>query len=188
MSHFDHRTYQCELEVQRITYLKNLANQLPDAFIDTKKVIKSHIPTANALARIDVPEGQLANESQIRLKHGRPIGSKDITALKKRTQRKINAHEEANMKQKVPTKACGEQKAPIEAYNEQETLKKVRDKEITPEEAQIPENYDISLSYVHKGYKWDRNDIVINNIFYFQVALNIIRNDEDPEPQNVEEC
>ena len=44
------------------------------------------------------------------------------------------------------------------------------------------------MSYVHKGCKWDRNDIVINNIFAFQVALDIIRNDEDPELQNVEEC
>ena len=44
------------------------------------------------------------------------------------------------------------------------------------------------MSYMHNGYKWDRNDIVINNIFAFQVALDLIRNDEDPEPQNVEEC
>ena len=29
---------------------------------------------------------------------------------------------------------------------------------------------------------------MINNIFVFQVALDIIRKDEDPEPQNVEEC
>ena len=39
------------------------------------------------------------------------------------------------------------------------------------------------MSYVHKGYKWDQNDIVINKIFVFQVALDIIRNDEDLEPQ-----
>ena len=44
------------------------------------------------------------------------------------------------------------------------------------------------MSYVHKGYKWARNDIVINNSFVFQVTLDIIRNDEDLEPQNVEEC
>ena len=44
------------------------------------------------------------------------------------------------------------------------------------------------MSYVHKGYQWDQNDVVINNIFTFQMALYIIRNDEDPEPQNVEEC
>ena len=36
--------------------------------------------------------------------------------------------------------------------------------------------------------KWDRNNIVINNIFAFQVASKVIRNDEDPEPRNVEEC
>ena len=29
---------------------------------------------------------------------------------------------------------------------------------------------------------------MIINIFAFQVALDIIKNDEDPESQNVEEC
>ena len=43
MTHLDPCTNQYELEVQRIIHLQNLANQLPDAFIDTKKVIKSHI-------------------------------------------------------------------------------------------------------------------------------------------------
>ena len=55
MTHLDSRTNQCELEVQRIIYLQNLANQLPDAFIDTKKVTKSHISATNTPARIDVP-------------------------------------------------------------------------------------------------------------------------------------
>ena len=41
---------------------------------------------------------------------------------------------------------------------------------------------------MHKGDKLDQNNIVINNIFVFQVSLDIIRNDEDPKPQNVEEC
>ena len=116
MSHFDSCTNQCELEVQRIIYLQNLANHLLDAFIDTKKVTKSHIPVANAPARIDVPEGQLANESQIRLKRGRRIDSKDLTPLNRRTQRKIGAPKEANIKQKAPIEAYGKQKAPVEAY------------------------------------------------------------------------
>ena len=55
MTHLDPRTSQCELEVQIIIHLRNFANLLPDAFIDTKKVTKSHIPDANTLARIDVP-------------------------------------------------------------------------------------------------------------------------------------
>ena len=47
MSHFDPRTNQSELEVQKIIHLQNLANQLPNAFTDTKKVTKSHVSTAN---------------------------------------------------------------------------------------------------------------------------------------------
>ena len=79
MSHFDHRTNKCELKVQRIIHLKNHANQLPDAFVDVKKVTKSHILAINAPTRIDLFEGQLENESQKRLKCGRPIGSKELT-------------------------------------------------------------------------------------------------------------
>ena len=36
---------------------------------------------------------------------------------------------------------------------------------------------------MHNREKWDRNIVVINNIFVVQVALDIIKNDEDPEPQ-----
>ena len=86
MSHFDPYANQCELEAQMIIHLQNLANQLPNAFIDTKKVTKSHIPTANAPAQIDIPEGQLENDSQVRLKCGRLIGSKGITPRKRITK------------------------------------------------------------------------------------------------------
>ena len=54
--------------------------------------------------------------------------------------------------------------------------------------AQVLENYEILISYVHNEYQCDQNDVVIDNIFVFQVALDIIRNDRDPEPQNVEKC
>ena len=58
------------------------------------------------------------------------------------------------------------------AHTEQEAL----------EEAQTPENCEVSISYVYMGEKWDQNNI----IFTFQVAS--IRNDEDLKPWNVEEC
>jgi hypothetical protein len=81
LSHFDHCTNQCELEVQRIIYLQSIANQLPDAFTDNKKIVNSHIPTANNPAKIEVNVGQsintATNESKARLKRGRPIGAKD---------------------------------------------------------------------------------------------------------------
>ena len=68
--------------------------------------------------------------------------------------------------------------APKETHIEREALKK----------AQIPKNCEILVSYVHTGEKWDQNNIVINNIFAFQVTSNIIRNYEDPKPRNVEDC
>ena len=53
MSHLDPFTNQHELKVQRIIHLQNLVNQLPDTFIDIKKVTKSHIPAANTPTLID---------------------------------------------------------------------------------------------------------------------------------------
>ena len=110
MSHFDPRINHCELEVQRIIHLKNLENKLPYAFIDTKKMTKSYILSVNAPTQIDVPERQLANESKICLKLGRPIGSKDITPGNRRTHKKISASREANIEQKAPIEAYGEQR------------------------------------------------------------------------------
>ena len=83
-----------------IIYLHNLENQLLDAFVNAKKVTKSHISAANAPIRINVPEGQLANESKICLKRGRPISSKDVTPRKRRTKRRIDTLEEVHDKKK----------------------------------------------------------------------------------------
>ena len=151
-----------------IIHLQNLANQLPDAFVDIKKVTKSHIPAANVPARVDITEGQKAYESKTCSKRGRPIGSKDITPRKRKTYEKKNGHEESNIENQISE----------EIQNEQ----------IAPEEVRVPENNEISISYVHRGEKWDRNNFDVNNIFAFQVALDIIQNDDDPKPQNTNEC
>ena len=74
--------------------------------------------------------------------------------------------------QKAPEKAHIEQKVPEEEHIEQEA----------PKEAHVCKNCEILVSYVHTREKWDRNNIVINNIFTFQVASNIIINEEDLEP------
>ena len=79
LSHLDPRTRRCELEVQKIIHLQNIANQLSDTFIDPKRVTKSNILAANTTIQIDIPEGQpiSAKESKPHLKCGRPISSKD---------------------------------------------------------------------------------------------------------------
>ncbi|XP_021730686.1 uncharacterized protein LOC110697606 [Chenopodium quinoa] len=69
----------CEQEVKKIVHLQSVANQLSDAFIDTKKVTKSHIQAENSPACIEIPIDNKAieNESQARRKRRRPLGSKD---------------------------------------------------------------------------------------------------------------
>ena len=64
----------------------------------------------------------------------------------------------------------------------------MKNEQLFLEEAKVPENFEISINYVHNRKKLDRNKIITNNIFSFQMALDIIRNDENPKPQNVEEC
>ena len=59
--------------------MQNIANQIPDEFTNSRKIIESYIPTENAPARVEILEGQhdKTNESKVRLKRGRLIGSKD---------------------------------------------------------------------------------------------------------------
>ena len=84
LSHLDPRTKECELAVQKIIHLQNLANQLPYAFTNPKRVTTSYIPAANAPVRIDVPVGQsVANEPKASVKRGRPVGSKDKNPRKR---------------------------------------------------------------------------------------------------------
>ena len=52
-----------------------ITNQLPDAFTNNKKIVKSHIPATNSLTWVEVPVGQsvntIANESKLHLTRGR---------------------------------------------------------------------------------------------------------------------
>jgi hypothetical protein len=51
----DPHTSECELEVQRIIHVQNLADRLPDAFTDHKRVTRSHISAVNAPERVKYP-------------------------------------------------------------------------------------------------------------------------------------
>jgi hypothetical protein len=192
---FDPRTNQCELEVQRIIHLQSIVNQLPDVFIDSKKIMKSHIPTPNILARIEVPKGKLinitANESKARLKRGKPIGAKDKIPRKKKTQEnQVAAPEEA-----IPIKQANEivdlsktcaQKSPENRPPKEEPPEKVSPEELSPEKEQVPEN-KISIHYVNTGEILDRNKTIVDNIFSFKDALDIIRNNDDEiEPHTID--
>ena len=177
LSHLDPHTKQSELEVQKIIHLQGLANQLLDAFIDSTKVTKSHIPAANIPTRIEIPTGKLqssmTNEPKPRLKHGRPIGSKDTIPRKRKSAISMTPKEHITIKPQVD-----EQVAPAKAPV----------KELSLNDVPVHNNEEISTNYIHEGRIWDRNTTHINNAFSFQVAMDIIRNDEDQEPQIVNEC
>ncbi|KAK4393936.1 Copia protein [Sesamum angolense] len=127
MSFLDPRTNDSELEVQRIIHLQNVANRLPDAFIDTKKVTKSHISAENVPARLEVLEVTLtqtkASESQIRRKRGRPLGSKDANP-RKRKEHIVSINHDANVttsnvsEDKIPEVILSEDPKPVEIMDE----------------------------------------------------------------------
>ncbi|KAJ9542696.1 hypothetical protein OSB04_029202 [Centaurea solstitialis] len=168
LSHLDPRTKECELEVQRIIHLQGLANQLPDTFTDPKRVTKSHVPAANAPIEIDVPEGQnnMSNESRAGLKRGRPLGSKDKNPRKKKGANNQNDHIEVNEKPRV---------------SPEETLDM-----LVPEEPQVPENEEISINYNMSRKVWNRDKTDVDDTFAYNVALNVIENEEDQEPKSTE--
>ena len=110
MSHLNPRTTQCDKELQIITHLRKITSQLPDAFTDTAKVTKFYISAANTPVRINTPIGKTvimaANESSMtRLKHGRPLGSKDLIPQKRKLkeQQYPNLEENSTPKEAIPT-------------------------------------------------------------------------------------
>lgn len=172
LSHLDPRTKQCELEVQKIIHLQSLANKLPNAFTDPKGVTKSYVPAANTPIKIDVPVGQskVANESEAKMKRGRPIGSKDKNPRKRKRNKKEDGR--------------------IEDIEVPEESSDIIDISIS-KETQVPEiieNTEISINYVMDGIQWNRHEIEVDDIFAFKIALESINDDEDQEPKSVKEC
>ncbi|KAL0290062.1 UNVERIFIED_CONTAM: hypothetical protein Scaly_2684100 [Sesamum calycinum] len=176
MSFLDPRTNDCELEVQRIIHLQNVANRLPDAFIDTKKVTKSHISAENVPARLEVPEVTLtqtkASESQIRRKCGRPLGSKNANP-RKRKDHIVSINHDAN----VTTSNVSEDKIPEVILSEDPKRN----------EQDLNDSYEMSINYAHNSLGWYRKEIKMNDIFAYFIAVEIM-DEDDNDPQTMEEC
>ena len=123
----------------------------------------------------------MANEPKPQLKRGRPLGSKD-TIPRKRKNVKFNTPEEdapeEHTNEKGLTNINNELIAPAEASIDQ----------LSHEFVPVHNNEEISINYIHKGKIWNRNTTLIDDAFSFQVATDIINNDEDQEPQNIDEC
>ncbi|KAL0284311.1 UNVERIFIED_CONTAM: Retrovirus-related Pol polyprotein from transposon RE1 [Sesamum angustifolium] len=172
----DPHTNDSELEVQRIIHLQNVANRLPDAFIDTKRVTKSHISAENVPAHLEVPEVSLtqtkASESQIRRKRGRPLGSKDVNP-RKRKEHIVSINHDAN----VTTSNVSEDKIPEVILSEDPKRN----------EQDLDDSYEMSINYAHNSLGWYRKEIKMNDIFAHSVAVEIM-DEDDNDPQTMEEC
>ncbi|GJY92150.1 retrovirus-related pol polyprotein from transposon TNT 1-94 [Tanacetum coccineum] len=166
--YLDPRTKQCETKIQKIMHLQVIANQLPNAFTDTKRVTKSHIPAANAPARVKIPNKQagnnIAQESQKSLKRGRPIGSKDKNPRKRKGTEKNSDHDE-------------------------NVLNETQDIKTSPEEEINDINKEMLINYSQTHILWDRNKIGdIDEIFSYSIASDIMSGNADPEPKSVIDC
>ena len=80
--HLDPYIKQCELEVQKIVHLQAIANQLPNAFTDKKKVTKPYIPVANAPTRIEIPKIEPEVKSLMSLKHAKSVEDQLLLRIK----------------------------------------------------------------------------------------------------------
>ena len=176
ISYLDPRSGQCELEVQKIIHLQRIANELPDAFIDTKRVTKSHIPALNAPARIDITK--IFNEFNIRRKRRRPLSSKDVNPRKKKEQNKavgITPEEVDKIPEEIGSRI------PEEIDKTPEEIDEV------PEETQVPSDYEISINYVQNGKICNRNETRVDEILAYAIAIDVL-NKEDYVPKTPEEC
>ncbi|BBG98890.1 Disease resistance protein CC-NBS-LRR class family [Prunus dulcis] len=155
-----------------------------DAFNDAAKVTKSHIPAANAPARIDVHDGQSnvpANgSSAARLKRGRPLGSKDSVPRKRKLMDKMNPNEINREPTIHNSNAPKEGQVLLDKEN-------VIGETSAPKVATVPESQEISINYTSTDELWSRNEMIIDDIFAFSVAAEIIK-DDDIEPCSINEC
>ncbi|GJT84799.1 hypothetical protein Tco_1066516 [Tanacetum coccineum] len=140
--YLDPRTKQSKIEVQKIMHMQEIANQLPDAFTDTKRVTRSYIPAINAQTRVEIPDvksdDKFTQESKACLKRGRQVGTQNI--------------------------------AP-------------------PEEEIDDINKEVSINYGHSKISLDQiKTKIIDEKFCYNVAYDIMNENDDSEPTSVIEC
>ena len=54
---------------------------------------------------------------------------------------------------------------------------------MVPEEPHVPENEEISINYIMSRKVWNRDKIDVDDIFAYNIALNVMENEEDQEPK-----
>ena len=86
------------------------------------------------------------------MKRGRPVGSKDVTPRKRRTQEKLGTLKKT-IKMTDRFK-IDKSIAPKEAHIEQKVSEEEHIEQEAPKEAHVCKNCEILVNYVHTGEKW----------------------------------
>ena len=111
---------------------------------------------------------------------------------KKKKKKSRNSWESTLIKQAteiVDLSKIIKQNEPENEPYKKDSPKKEPPEGLSPEKDQVLENNEISIHYVSIGDIWDRNKIVVDNVFSFKIAIDITGcNDLEMEPQFVEEC
>ncbi|KAK9932128.1 hypothetical protein M0R45_019377 [Rubus argutus] len=165
LSHNDPPTAQREIEVRRIIDLQKVADSLPEAFSDLAKGTRSHIPAANEVMwlRLRLHQGSVVG----------PQGSRDTHPRK----RAVKAHDPLIIDTQNPT----HENIPDYGYVQETSLEDAQSLEPTCG------NVEISINYTSVHGTWDRNSIVVDDVFAYACARELIESD-DIEPRSVDEC
>ena len=126
-----------------------------------------------SLVKLKLPDEDnkimLANKSRARQKRGRRIGSKDKNPRKTRKlDKQVGTSNDIIPKE-------------IELITEETSSK-------DDQAAENVDNEEISINYVISGKRWNRKEIVIDEIFAYAAALDISEKIEDHEPRSIHEC
>jgi hypothetical protein len=104
-------------------------------------VTKSHIPALNAPARIDITP----TEVTIQIKYGILIGSKDKIPRNRKEQNNAVGVTPIEVINKISEEIVSKIPEEIGSRTPEEVVDKV------PEETQAPNDYEISINYVHNA-------------------------------------
>ena len=61
----------------------------------------------------------------------------------------------------------------------------IRKQTQVPENHENYENEEISINYVMKGIRWNRNKIYVDDKFLYHVTRDIVEHNEDREPVSI---
>ncbi|KAI5429946.1 hypothetical protein KIW84_034506 [Lathyrus oleraceus] len=116
---------------------------------------------------MDIPVGQ-SNESQARLKRGKPISSKDKNPrTRNRAKNKDGLIED------------------IENLKESSDIINISSLKEIDQVPETHENKEISINFVQNGIQWNQHEIDIDDIFAHNITINEINDKEDHEPMSI---